>query len=139
MKKSSLKISVEELFHSEAGAKQSSKFEGTLAHEEDIRFVSPVSVKVDLSKLDEDILAVIAIKAKIELQCSRCGQNFLKNINYSSEEVFSRESEETERKISDDFIIDLEPVVREIILLNLPIKRLCKESCKPLDKLEVKE
>ena len=78
-----------------------------------------------------------SIKAKLQLQCDRCCENFDYDIEQNFELIYT--SEETVDK--DDHImylppqdveIDLKPYVQDTILLNIPFKKICSEDCKGL-------
>jgi uncharacterized protein len=71
----------------------------------------------------------------IELECDRCVKKYTQNINHDFEVIYTSE----EKVDRDDHImyldpqdieIDLKPYIQDTILLNLPHKRVCSESCK---------
>ncbi len=70
----------------------------------------------------------------IEVTCSRCLDRYSTNIELSiSEEYTNNQMQESEDVILvADSSIDLEQVIKENILLSLPIKKLCSEDCKGL-------
>lgn len=78
------------------------------------------------------------LQVPIKYVCDKCGETFVKNLNSqivaTYEEVGEYENPsdiEMEYKIVSNRI-DLEPMVRDAIIENLPTKVLCKEDCKGL-------
>jgi len=78
------------------------------------------------------------IEGEVELICSRCNRKFKekikKNFYYQlmpTSEISGGEikAADLDIKFSDNDILDLAEVVKEQILLNLPIKPLCDELC----------
>lgn len=143
----SLKINVvtipEEGLHlclSESG----SWFKELLPDEGNADFVlREVTVDCLISKAGRDIIIRGKIAALLDTCCSRC----LENINLPLNSDFSYtltpfrvEAEEELELCSDDLeisyysgdIIDLEPLLYEQIILQIPIKALCSEECRGL-------
>jgi uncharacterized protein len=78
------------------------------------------------------------IEGEVELTCSRCNKKFMERIDRDfsfrlmpTSEITGGEirSSDLDIKFSDEEILDLVEVVREQILLNLPVKPLCDEKC----------
>ncbi len=84
-------------------------------------------------KNSTDIVSLVA-KAEftLNLTCDRCAADFSRTFSISLEHVLVTELNDED---NDDFIVidafryDLEPLVREDILLSLPLKVLCREDC----------
>ena len=78
------------------------------------------------------------IQVPVEFVCDRCGTSFEKNLNATADATYSEVGEyekpteiELEYKIVSNRI-DLEPLVRDAILENMPSMVLCNENCKGL-------
>lgn len=71
------------------------------------------------------------ISTTIKAQCSRCLQNFDYKIDIDFNESFSKNHDE-ETYYYDGNTIDLSNMVIDNIILSIPIKFLCSESCKGL-------
>ena len=74
----------------------------------------------------------------VKFVCDRCGASFVRNLNatanveYLEVEEYENPTEiELEYKIVSNKI-DLEPMVRDAILENMPSQVLCNENCKGL-------
>jgi uncharacterized protein len=72
---------------------------------------------------------------KILLECVRCLEDFEKQINWEFAELFAFKEEnitESELLVPEDSHIDLQELVREFAILEIPIKPLCSEDCQGL-------
>jgi uncharacterized protein len=69
-----------------------------------------------------------------QLVCDRCLSEFEREINFDIDEVFVRNesSDNVEAYLFSGSEIDLNDAVVSGILLNLPMKSLCRENCKGL-------
>lgn len=132
MKSKSLEINVANIMGSELYSGEEITKTVELEDEEDVRFKKPLTVIVELTKAEDCILSDIEIRGEAELECSRCLKKFTHKIIVYADNVFSRGAKEDESKIDDKMNIDILPIIREEIILSLPIKRLCREDCKGL-------
>ncbi len=106
------------------------------------RFRSPIRMEAHLRKVQEEVTIEGRILTQIELVCSRC----LKTFDYSCDDTFEviylpqpDEQElvdEIELEAADLSIsyyqgetISLTELIREQLLLWLPVKPLCKDEC----------
>jgi len=103
----------------------------------------PVKVRLHLTNTGTSVLVKGTIQTEAELECSRCLDSFRRPINIEIAETYvkqdpeSSQGKETELKESDfvypvekDNTIDLNELIRQNILLALPIKSLCDNNCK---------
>lgn len=71
----------------------------------------------------------------IKLKCDRCLEEYTQKINqdfevvYTSEEIVDRD-DHIMYLDPQDIEIDLKPYIQDTILLNIPFKKVCSESCK---------
>jgi len=112
--------------------------------ERTFRFISPIAVHLDLSKLGKTIMVKSRVQAKVEWPCARCLQIFPLDLTseYSTilkpkpgfslqgEVELTREEVETEFYEGEE--IDLNSLVQDQVLLALPQKALCREECRGL-------
>ncbi len=103
-----------------------------------------VSGAVHLEKYGRDILVRGHLKGKLELNCSRCLEPFLAPLQSDFDlllvpgpEPVSAEAEELSAPDLDlDFysgeVVDLEGLLKEQVILMLPLKPLCAETCRGL-------
>lgn len=106
---------------------------------EEIPFLYPLKTDLTLLRIKSGILLGGKINAKVELACSRCLKKFSFKIEAEVRETFAFpenmhlfEEEEAVKEISLDKTIDIEPSIREMIILSIPIKPLCDPECKGL-------
>jgi len=106
--------------------------------------IGPVNAHLRIDRRGEKIRIEGNIQGRVALQCSRCLVNFRKelslNINllyHPATEVANEETYEVSRdEINIGFYsndeLDITQVIREQLILNLPMKALCDETCKGL-------
>ena len=120
---------------------------------DDIRFFDFTSEKddFDIPELADDVRVHVSafrsggtihckgiVYTAFHLQCDRCLDSYSVDVEESLEVLFTTdpEAEMTEEQLvllsSHDVEIDLEPFVRETLLLGLPFKKLCSTACKGL-------
>lgn len=77
-----------------------------------------------------------ALAGKAVLRCRRCLTEVPDTFDVSVNELFMVPSEEAEDGgaylIGDDQTIDLEPLMRDLVVLSLPLNPLCREDCQGL-------
>jgi len=103
----------------------------------DIR--SPVEVSVRIEKDRDGYNVKLKIRGNVELECSRCLEPFDKELfedrnkhleRYPQEEHLSLSPEDLDVSFMEESdILILEDLVREEILLSVPMKPLCKPDC----------
>ncbi len=89
-----------------------------------IKFRSNLKLKAHVWRITNALTVDLNIKTQIYADCSRCLEEFEWEFNKDVQLHFSLES-------STNFI-DLNPDIREEIILDYPIKVLCKQNCKGL-------
>jgi uncharacterized protein len=103
----------------------------------------PVTVMGDALKAGEDITVHARLSGKVNCECSRCLKSFIMSINLDLDVVYAPEVErpkdETEIIAPDlnfafykDDTIELIPEIRDLLLTDMPINPICRESCKGL-------
>ena len=98
-------------------------------------FVRNLKSIVMVSRTREGLLLQVSAKAEIQTTCSRCLDKFFLPLSVSFDELYqfpSRHREDTDLILPSDGYIDLELLYREYLILDIPIKRLCKPDCKGL-------
>ena len=88
---------------------------------------------VTVANLDDSLLAHFDIHANINFDCSRCLKKSPDRLHIEfDEEYYTQAQEDTDRLIVDNKKIDIiEPIHREIIV-SIPIKPICDNTCKGL-------
>ena len=142
-----MKIDLTELLR-KVGNESHLHLESKLSFPEDgLTLTQPVKLDLDLVNAGESVLLQGSLATEAELSCSRCLNSFRKPMSVKLQEEYVKEllppsgkkrSRETELR-EEDFVypiekdnsIDLTEIIRQNLLLALPIKILCQEKCKP--------
>lgn len=85
--------------------------------------------------MSDDILTLSGkLSGEIELSCSRCLQKFKYHVDTEIHESFTNnhQCEDDDIILLEDEAIDVTEVIENNIIIELPIKKLCKENCKGL-------
>lgn len=91
---------------------------------EGAKFIQPIRVRAQVSKVNKTVLVDLNLDTVAQADCSRClsttKQSLNKNIflNYSFDKP--------------NWQIDLSPEIREEIIIDFPLKPLCRPDCKGL-------
>jgi uncharacterized protein len=106
------------------------------------KITSPIKAHLRIEKMGTEVIVKGEMTADVKLQCSRCLKDFhtmlsmLVDVVYHPvEELRGMEKHEIkEEELDMDFYsgeeMDLLALLNEQVLLNLPMKPLCSDSCK---------
>lgn len=94
---------------------------------------SPVEVDVRLESVIEGILVSGSVAGRIRMRCARCLTEFDDQVAVGVRELFAPQPEEDadEYPVQGDHM-DLEPMVRDAVVLELPFSPLCRADCQGL-------
>lgn len=93
---------------------------------------APVAVAVVLSSYPGGIMATGTVEAPWRGECRRCGGEIEGRVLASVRERFVQAGHtggDEEAYLYSDDVVDLEPMARDAILLELPLAPLCSEEC----------
>ncbi|TCK98316.1 uncharacterized protein EDC19_0736 [Natranaerovirga hydrolytica] len=103
-------------------------------------FEDKIKINIKLYNLDDAEIEIIGhINAKIKMPCSRCTEYFIKDLDFhfnrtahlNDIDAIEQEPITDERDIFiDEFNIDINQLICDEIIINFPMKVLCKEDCK---------
>jgi uncharacterized protein len=106
---------------------------------------APLKGQVRVDNTDALLLVAGEVKTEVEFECSRCLAKFTQAVDAEIEEEFRIEKVGDSMKAlpmdEDDLesaalvennILDIDELVRQTLLVELPIAPLCKEDCKGL-------
>ncbi len=88
-----------------------------------------------LSRTPQGILVHGEFEGKTPAECVRCLTEFTQPLHTTFDELYAfdqRSVTESGLLLPEDGNIDLEPMVREYLVIEVPISPLCKEDCKGL-------
>ena len=89
----------------------------------------PVSVELDLESVSNGVMVHGMIRAPWEGECRRCLETVRGGVEVEVRELFSDNGDPDEIYPIDGDEIDLRPMVRDAIVLNLPLAPLCRPDC----------
>jgi uncharacterized protein len=128
------KLNVKNLVLGEIGTTETAEVSDRLANEEfpeDLK-VDKVTGKLKMIRLDETILVNGELKAEVELFCDRCLEAFRQEIGFNLDREYeiNRLADSEENLFVDKYMnIDMTEPIREELILAVPMKKICKESC----------
>jgi DUF177 domain-containing protein len=108
---------------------------------DDLELAEPIAGGLRLVRTNRGILASADLHAAIALECSRClravvhpvdvhlQEEFLPALDLATGRPLPIDDEPDVERLSDHHELDLEPVVRDAILLAEPIAPLCERDC----------
>jgi uncharacterized protein len=98
---------------------------------------SPVHLDLRLEAVMEGVLVTGSAEAGLEGECARCLEPIEDNVRVDLQELFvyddrdnplvDDEDSDVSRLVGD--LLDLEPVLRDAVVLALPFQPLCREDC----------
>ncbi len=89
----------------------------------------PVTVDVELEALTDGVVVTGVLSVAWESACRRCLRPVHGVATAVVREVFAERPVSDEQWAFDGEELDLEPMVRELLLLELPLAPLCREDC----------
>jgi uncharacterized protein len=97
---------------------------------------APLTVDVRLESVSEGVLTTGSVTGDVVGVCGRCLRDFTEPFEVDFVELFAYRNSATEETTDPDEIprlegdyLDLEPVVRDAVVLSLPLTPLCEADC----------
>lgn len=109
---------------------------------DDFKLMGPVKASLKISKVGSELLINGRVTGNVELECSLCLKNFAKELDGNIEVVYHPIEEltaEDRHEVKDveldlDFYkdneLDIAELIKEQVILSIPMKPLCSEACK---------
>lgn len=97
--------------------------------------LAPLRGSITATRTTEGIYLQGQLTSSMSMECVRCLDEANVSVDISIDELFyypPQSAPEGEARVGDDGIIDLAPLVRELSLLGVPIKVLCRPDCQGL-------
>lgn len=90
---------------------------------------APLFIDARLEALHDGILVTADVDTTATGECVRCLIDIAHPVEVEIQEVFAySEDEAFEYRVQDDHV-DLEPVIRDAVVLSLPFQPVCQEDC----------
>jgi uncharacterized protein len=108
---------------------------------EGVTFEKPIKVELKVTKSQDQLICRGKVQTSVKLECSRCLAPYDKGLSSDLDFVIdlSGNSEGVKSEEEGYFFVDpnasffeIDDLVREAIILSLPLKPLCSEDCKGL-------
>ena len=97
---------------------------------------SPVELDIRLEAVVEGVLVTGAARAELKGECVRCLEEISREITADFQELFVYDDGDTARDDEDEYtrqlqddLLDLEPLLRDAVVLALPFQPLCQDDC----------
>jgi uncharacterized protein len=109
-----------------------------------IRILSPVYASLRVDKQGSEVIITGIANAETEQQCSRCLEVFSMDIksdidivyrpamDINKDEHYELKSDELDTGFYKNDVLDTDDLLKEQLLLNVPMKPLCSTECKGL-------
>jgi uncharacterized protein len=92
---------------------------------------SDIELDLRLESVVDGVLVSGTVRATVAGECVRCLEPFERRLEAGFQELYAYSAEdagEDDRKLEGD-LLDLEPVVRDAVVLTLPLRPVCREDC----------
>ncbi len=97
---------------------------------------SPIELDLRLEAVMEGVLVTGTARVQLEGECSRCLDPVEDDLEVELQELYAYDDEhdmpeEEDEDVSrlDGDLLDLEPLVRDAVVLSLPFRPLCRDDC----------
>jgi uncharacterized protein len=97
---------------------------------------SPVEFDLRLEAVMEGVLVTGTVRADLAGECARCLEPLRDDVEVDLQELFAYEESDTATDAGDDDVsrlegdlLDLEPLLRDAVVLSLPFQPLCQDDC----------
>ncbi len=97
---------------------------------------SPVELDLRLEAVMEGVLVTGTATADLRGECVRCLEPIVDRVDVTFQELFVYDaepgesaSEDPEVSMLEDDLVDLEPLLRDAVVLALPFQPLCSDDC----------
>jgi uncharacterized protein len=129
------RLNVGFIVHEEVGYKHEFPFEFEQIQISDDLVLRNFEGIVSVGRTPQGLIVQGDFSAETTLECVRCLTDFDHELNWDFTELYAfnkKSVSESELLLPEDQQIDLQPLIREYALLEIPINPICKPNCKGL-------
>ena len=90
---------------------------------------APIAGTLLLEGVSDGVLASGTLSGRVEMACARCLEPFEGGVEVKVRELFSAEPDEDGYPLVEPGEIDLEPMIRDAVVLALPFAPVCRPDC----------
>ena len=126
------RLNVGFIAHQEVGYKHEVPFEFDQIQISDDLDLRHFEGTVTIGRTPQGLIVQAAFSAETTLECVRCLNDFNCKLDWNLTELYAfneKSVSESDLILPDDAHIDLQPLIREYALLEVPIKPICKPDC----------
>jgi len=130
-----LRINVGFLIHQTVGANRDFTFEFPLILLGSDLEVTDFQGSAHISRTQQGLLIESNFLGYVAMECVRCLEVYSQRLETHFSELYSfrhRRNAPTDLYVPDDGYIDLAPLVRDYLILEMPIKPICRPDCRGL-------
>lgn len=93
-----------------------------------------LQLQVQLEGVSEGTLVTATVTAPLAGECARCLEEFTSSIRVRLQELYTYPDDDADGDDSDGYqmhedLLDLEPALRDALVLELPLSPLCSQDC----------
>lgn len=128
-----LRLNVGFLLHKNVGEGRNFDFDCDSVRVGDDLDVERLRGSIHLTRTGQGVYAHGRLQAQIDLQCVRCLTSFDQQLTIELDDLFTYPPDRASDpllSIPEDGVLDLNPLLREYLLLDIPIQPLCRQDCK---------
>jgi uncharacterized protein len=130
-----LRLNVGFLLNKNVGYSRNFEFELPHAIVDDDLEVNNLTGTLHATRTGQGVYMHGTLKSTAPLECVRCLDDFDQVLNAEIDELFvypPQKDVDPTLTISEEAILDLNPVLRELFILDIPLQPVCREDCKGL-------
>lgn len=128
----SLRLNVGFLIHQSVGSSRDFYFDLPVLSIEPDLYLRDLKGTARISRTPQGLLVQTEVEAMIQSECVRCLTDTDQALKADFTELYAfslRNTSESELILPEDGFIDLGPLVREYLVLEIPINPLCRPDC----------
>lgn len=128
-----LRLNVGFLLHKNVGEGRNFDFDCDSVRVGDDLDVERLRGTIHLTRTGQGVYAQGRLHAQTSLQCVRCLTSFDQQLTIELDDLFTYPPDRADDpllSIPEDGVLDLNPLLREYLLLDIPIKPVCRQDCK---------
>jgi uncharacterized protein len=88
-----------------------------------------LELDVQLERVTDGVLVTGTVRAPLVGECARCLDLFASATEVRFTELYTHEADDADGYLLDGDLLDLEPALRDALVLELPLAPLCAEDC----------
>lgn len=123
-----MRINVQDILAEDLGYNRAYSIAGEQPALDGITLTEPLEGDIQISRLEDELLVEGRITTTVELECHRCLSTFARPMSITFKQIYSEKLKDDDLPI-EHHEIDLVPLFEQELLVNLPIKILCRPDC----------